>query len=85
MAIWFLASSAGQFFAGLVAKLTAAETVAGQVLDPGKALATYASTFQGIGLFGLGTGLVLLLLSPWLNKLAHGVNDPANHAAGEVG
>ena len=82
MAIWFLAASAGQFLAGLVAKLTASETVAGQVLDPGKALATYASTFQGIGLFGLGTGLVLLLLSPWLNKLAHGVNDAANHAEG---
>jgi len=85
MAIWFLASSAGQFLAGLVAKLTAAETVAGQVLDPGKALATYSQTFQGIGLFGLGTGLVLLLLSPWLNKLAHGVNDAANHGEGEVG
>ncbi len=44
--------------------MTAAETVAGQVLDPGKALATYSQTFQGIGLFGLGTGLVLLLLGP---------------------
>jgi len=85
MAIWFLAASAGQFLAGLVAKLTAAETVAGQVLDPGKALATYADTFRDIGLFGLGTGLLLLLLSPWLNKLAHGVNDPANHAEAEVG
>ena len=75
MAVWFLAASAGQFLAGLVAKLTATETVAGQVLNPAKALATYADTFRDIGLFGLATGVLLLLLSPWLNRLAHGVND----------
>ncbi len=75
MAVWFLAASAGQFLAGLVAKLTATETVAGQVLNPAKALATYVDTFRGIGLFGLATGVLLLVLSPWLNKLAHGVND----------
>ena len=85
MAVWFMAASAGQFIAGLVAQLTATETVAGQVLDPAKALATYVDTFRDIGIFGLGVGALLLLLSPWLNKLAHGVNDVANHAAGEVG
>jgi POT family proton-dependent oligopeptide transporter len=75
MAVWFLASSAAQYLAGLVAKLTAAETVAGQVLDPGKALAVYVSTFCGIGLAGLAAGLALLAASPWLKRLAHGVND----------
>jgi len=80
-----MASSAAQFLAGLVAQSTAAETVGGQVLDPGKALATYADTFRGIGIFGLAVGALLLLLSPWLNKLAHGVNDAANHATTEVG
>jgi POT family proton-dependent oligopeptide transporter len=79
MAIWFLASSAAQFFAGLVAKLTAAETVAGQVLDPAKALATYVATFRDIGLVGMAVGVLLLAASPWLNRLAHGVNDAANH------
>jgi proton-dependent oligopeptide transporter, POT family len=79
MAVWFLASSAAQFLAGLVAKLTAAETVAGQVLDPAKALATYVATFRDIGWVGVGVGVVLLASSPWLNRLAHGVNDAANH------
>jgi POT family proton-dependent oligopeptide transporter len=79
MAVWFLASSASQYLAGLVAKLTAAETVAGQVLDPGKALATYASTFQGIGIAGIVAGALMLAASPWLKRLAHGVNDAANH------
>jgi POT family proton-dependent oligopeptide transporter len=83
MAIWFLASSAAQYLAGLVAKLTAAETVAGQVLDPGKALATYVSTFRGIGLAGMAVGLLMVAASPWLKRLAHGVNDAANHPAPE--
>jgi POT family proton-dependent oligopeptide transporter len=81
MAVWFLAASAGQFLAGLVAKLTAADTVAGQVLDPAQALATYLKVFTQIGWFGVGIGVLLVLASPWLNKLAHGVNDAANHPA----
>ena len=81
MAVWFLAASAGQFLAGLVAKLTAADTVAGQVLDPAQALATYLKVFTQIGWFGVGIGALLLVASPWLNKLAHGVNDAANHPA----
>jgi POT family proton-dependent oligopeptide transporter len=79
MAIWFLATSAGQFLAGLVAKLTASDTVAGQVLDPGKALGVYSDTFREIGIVGIAIGAGLLLISPWLNRLAHGVNDAANH------
>jgi POT family proton-dependent oligopeptide transporter len=79
MAIWFMASSAAQYLAGLVAQTTAAETVGGQVLDPGKALATYTHTFLTIGFWGAGAGVVLLILSPWLKHWAHGVNDPANH------
>ena len=79
MAVWFLASSAAQYLAGLVAKLTSAETVAGQVLDPGKALATYVTTFRDIGIAGFVVGVLLLVASPWLKRLAHGVNDAANH------
>jgi dipeptide/tripeptide permease len=50
------------------------------VLDPAAALATYVHVFREVGLFGLAVGALLLVLSPWLNKLAHGVNDAANHA-----
>jgi POT family proton-dependent oligopeptide transporter len=81
MAIWFLATSAGQYIAGKVAQLTNAETVAGQVLDPGKALGVYTHVFGQIGWFGIIVGVLLVIASPWLNKLAHGVNDPANHPA----
>jgi POT family proton-dependent oligopeptide transporter len=72
LAMWFLATSAAQFLAGLVARMTASDTLAGQVLDPAKALAVYLSTFQFIGLIGIGFGLAFVLLSPFLKRLAHG-------------
>jgi proton-dependent oligopeptide transporter, POT family len=72
MATWFLASSWAQWLGGLVAQLTATETVAGEVLDPHKALATYVGVFQQIGLWAIALGLGLWLLEPFVKKLAHG-------------
>ena len=83
MAIWFLATSGGQYAAGIIARLTSSETVGGQVLDPAAALHTYVTTFRNIGLGGIGFGVLLLVLSPWLKRLAHGVNDASNHPAPE--
>ena len=76
MATWFLATSWAQWMGGLIAQFTATETVAGQVLDPGKALATYVDVFTKIGLAGLAAGVLMLLFSPILKKWAHGANDP---------
>ncbi len=73
MAVWFLASSWAQYLGGMVANLTATETVAGQVLDPKGALETYASVFQTIGLWAVGLGVLMAIASPWLKKLANGV------------
>jgi POT family proton-dependent oligopeptide transporter len=71
MAIWFLAASWGQYLAAVIARLTAQETVAGQVLDPAAALRNYTHVFGVIGLGGAAAGVVFLLASPWLKKLAH--------------
>jgi POT family proton-dependent oligopeptide transporter len=71
MATWFLASSWAQFLGGFVARMTAQETVAGQVLDPALALHTYGHVFGLIGLWGAGAGVVMIALSPWLKKWAH--------------
>jgi POT family proton-dependent oligopeptide transporter len=85
MATWFLASSWAQWIGGKVAQLTAAETVAGQVLDPAKALATYVDVFKMIGFWGLGAGAVLIIASPILKHWAHGASDsrPAPELDGE--
>jgi POT family proton-dependent oligopeptide transporter len=71
MATWFLASSAAQALAAQVAKLTAQETVGGQVLDPQAALATYVDVFSQIGWAAIGIGAVLGAFSPLLKRLAH--------------
>lgn len=75
MAVWFLASAWAQWIGGAVAKLTATETIAGKVLDPAKALAGYVHTFFWIGAVGVGVGVVLWALSPWLKHWAHGASD----------
>lgn len=76
MATWFLSSSAAQALGAQIAKLTAAETVGGQVLDPAAALATYVNVFQTIGWGAVGLGVLLGVASFWLRKLAHkGVMD----------
>jgi POT family proton-dependent oligopeptide transporter len=73
MATWFLASSGAQYLGGIIAQMTATETVAGQVTDPAKALATSLEVFNTIGLWSIGIGIVMALASPLLKKLAHGV------------
>src|SRR6185437_9460527 len=82
MAIWFLGASGAQYLAGLIARTTAAETIGGQVLDPAKALATYAHTFLVIGAWGVAAGVVFLGLSPWLKRWAHGADDTHPMAEG---
>lgn len=76
MATWFLSSSGAQALGAQIAKLTAAETVGGQVLDPGAALRTYVEVFQMLGVGAIGIGAALGIASIWLRKLAHkGVAD----------
>jgi POT family proton-dependent oligopeptide transporter len=75
MATWFLGNSGANWLAGRIAQLTAADTVGGQVLDAGKALTTYVHVFGMIGLWGLGAGVLMLVASPWLKRLAHGASD----------
>ena len=79
MATWFLATSWAQYVGGMVAQLTAAETVAGQVLDPAKALQTYVGVFRMIGIWGLALGAGLIILSPALRYLAH--EAPADNSS----
>jgi POT family proton-dependent oligopeptide transporter len=71
MATWFLGGSASYALSAQIAKLTAAETFAGAVLDPAQALQTYVTTFQNVGWGAFALGAALALASPWLGKLAH--------------
>jgi POT family proton-dependent oligopeptide transporter len=70
MATWFLGSSIAQAVGAQIAKLTAQETVGGQVLDPQAALATYVEVFSMIGWVSIAIGVGLGIVSPLLNRLA---------------
>jgi POT family proton-dependent oligopeptide transporter len=81
MATWYLGSSVAQALQAQITKLTAQETVGGQVLDPELALKTYVDVFTTIGLWGIGIGVALGIASPFLNKLAHIKEKPRGDAA----
>ncbi len=68
MGVWFLSSSLAHILAAIIAQRTSADTVAGQVVDVGGQLATYLREFTMVGYWGVGAGIVLLLLSPILKK-----------------
>jgi len=76
MATWYLSNSWALWIGGLVAQMTATEMVAGQVLDPAKALATYTRVFQSLGVWGVTAGVIMIALSPWLKRWAH-KHEPA--------
>ncbi|MEZ5994726.1 MAG: peptide MFS transporter [Hyphomonadaceae bacterium] len=73
MGVWFLSSAMAQYAGGIVAQFASTETVAGQVLNPEVSLNTYLGVFQTIGIAGLVSAGVLLLLVPFLQKGMHGV------------
>ena len=81
LSVWFLAVSAAQFIAGMIAKLASADTAGGQVLDPKAAFHTSLHVFQLIGFWGLGIGAAFLIVAPFVRHWGHGVNDAANHTA----
>ena len=74
MGVWFLSISIGEYLAGAAAQAAAVQTVGGQVTNPELALNTYLHTFMTGGEMTMGAGVLLLVISPWLKKLMHGVN-----------
>jgi proton-dependent oligopeptide transporter, POT family len=79
MAVWFMASSIAHFVGGIIAAAAGTETVGGQVTNPEAALQTSLDTFNMIGLWGVGIGIGFILISFFIKKWSHGVNDPDNH------
>ena len=74
MGVWFLSISVAQSLAGLLAQSASVETVGGHVTNLKVSLDTYTAIYQSIGLYTVGAGVVLLLLSPFIKKWMHGVD-----------
>jgi len=74
MGAWFLATAYSEFVAAQLAKLAAIDTVDGTVTNIEVALASYTELFSSLLWVGLGFALLLLLVSPVLKKMAHGIH-----------
>ncbi|HEX8901798.1 peptide MFS transporter [Vitreimonas sp.] len=68
MGVWFLSSSLAHILAAIIAQQTSSDTIGGQVVDPAAQLQSYISVFTAVGILGVATGVLLLLLSPVLKK-----------------
>jgi len=80
MAVWFLSSSIAQFIGGKIAALAGTETIGGQVLDPGAALATSLDVFGKLGWGGVAVGVIFVILSFFIKGWAHGANEASGHS-----
>ncbi|MBM27942.1 MAG: MFS transporter [Halieaceae bacterium] len=73
MGTWFLASAYSSYVAAQIATL-AARPEAADAIDYGAALASYTELFGQLLIIGVAGGAVLLLISPLLKKMMHGVH-----------
>jgi proton-dependent oligopeptide transporter, POT family len=84
MGTWFFASATGNFAAGLIASATGSENASGE--GAGKELVM--SVYGTIGLYAIGFGILVVVVSPLIKKLMHLdtlQDDSALEGAAEVG
>ena len=75
MGMWFFASAAGNYVAGLIARATASDSsgVSNDVFDLTQKQ-SFIDVYTDVGLMAIGCGIFLAILTPILKKLMHGAN-----------
>ncbi len=81
MGVWFLATASSEFIASVLANIASIDTSGGEVTDIQHAKTTYLKLFKYLFYTGLGFGVLLLVLSPIIKKLMHGVDKELNTAS----
>lgn len=71
MGMWFLASAYGQYVAGIIGANMAEAREGDSLMDK---LITYTEGYKQLGLYSLIAGVLLIVLSPYIKRLMHGVN-----------
>jgi POT family proton-dependent oligopeptide transporter len=75
MGMWFCASAAGNFVAGLIARATASDGIEGaSTVFSIEQKSAFIDVYTNVGLIALAVGIVLALASPLLKKGMHGIN-----------
>ena len=75
MGMWFFASAAGNYVAGLIAKATASESSgnSSEIFDIIQKQ-SFMDVYTDVGLMAIGCGILLAVITPILKKLMHGAN-----------
>ena len=75
MGMWFFASAAGNYVAGLIARATGSESsgISNDVFDLTQKQ-SFMDVYTDVGLMAIGCGIFLAILTPILKKLMHGAN-----------
>ncbi len=70
---WFLGTSYSELLAAQLGKLSSIKIPEGAVLDVAEALSRYDELFVFLAKIGIGAGLLVLILTPLIKRLMHGV------------
>jgi POT family proton-dependent oligopeptide transporter len=79
MGVWFLATASSEFIASVLANIASVDTSNGLAPDLNIAKESYLELFEYLFYTGLGFGLLLLVISPLIKKLMHGVDKELNN------
>lgn len=79
MGVWFLATASSEFIASILANIASVDTTNGTAPDLNLAKQSYLKLFEYLFYTGLGFGVLLLVLSPIIKKLMHGVDKELNN------
>ena len=74
MGTWFLATALSETVATRIGKMAAIDTSAGESADVATALATYSQLFEFLMWFGIGAGVIMIVISPILRRWMHGIH-----------
>ena len=78
MGVWFLATASSEFIASILANIASVDTTNGTAPDLNLAKQSYLTLFQYLFYTGIGFGLILLVFSPIIKRLMHGVDKELN-------
>ncbi|MGE0667898.1 MAG: peptide MFS transporter [Sphingomonadales bacterium] len=73
MGVWFLSNAFANYGAGLIAMTSSIEHMPGEGVSVAEALPIYGGMFWSVAWVAVASSVVLLLLSPLLKRLMHGV------------
>ncbi|MCW2120795.1 peptide MFS transporter [Flavobacterium sp. 7A] len=79
MGVWFLATASSEFIASVLANIASVDTSNGLAPDLNVAKQSYLKLFEYLFYTGLAFGALLLLISPIIKKLMHGVDKELNN------